>query len=197
MAALKQITDLTAIDETPEQAVALELPLASGGTKPFRDMTSDESIAALRLMKQGEGAVERPAAPAPDPAVADLQQKADAAVGQWLPNRKVSVRAQGTELLLDVRGVPRAAARNVFLALADLFPPPFAEESRSRRSQQTRGLRVLSTRSPPATAHNLARLESPAHSQVLSTASSTGSGGTQASPFRLISGVRGTHSSAA
>jgi len=134
MSDLKQITDLTAVDETPEQALALELPLVSGGTKPFKDMTADETAAAVRLMKQGEGAVKRAVASAANPAATELQQKADAAVAEWLPKERVVVRAKKDEVFLDVRSVPRSVARKVFLALASLFPEEPREVQASSHS---------------------------------------------------------------
>jgi hypothetical protein len=59
MSWLKKITDLTAVEETPEQAVALELPVRGGGVKPFRDMTAEEVEIAYRLMRDEQRKAKR------------------------------------------------------------------------------------------------------------------------------------------
>ena len=119
LAFLKRITDLTAVDESVDQAIALELPVADGQTKPFEKMSAEEVERALKLMRDGQGKVKRTKLPEPeDSPLVELQQRAAQAVAEWLTPRQVMARRLGKDVVLDVDGVPRVQAADVFTALA-------------------------------------------------------------------------------
>lgn len=117
---LKRCTDLTTVDEAPEQALALELPVASGGTKPVKAMTAEEVEEAYRLMRDADRQAKRPLQPAQaKPTEAgQLEQTAEAAVRRWLSPGNVRARRRADKVLLDVTGVPKESAADVFSALA-------------------------------------------------------------------------------
>lgn len=115
--ALKRITDVTAVDETPEQALALELPLSDGGLKPFREMTAREAEQAYRLIRDGEGKANRPPRVV-DQQVAALKQVAEEAVSGMLEPHQVAARKKSGSMFIDVKGVPREQAAEIFSALA-------------------------------------------------------------------------------
>ena len=119
---LVRITDLTAVDETAEQALALELPLKDGGTRPVREMSCEQVEQAYRLIRDEGRAAKRPGAAAQSQEAATaLQQAVSAAVGSWLKPGQVRARAKGEALLIDVRGVPTTEAAKVFGALARML----------------------------------------------------------------------------
>ena len=118
---LVRITELTAVDETAEQAMALELPLVGGGTRPVLEMTCEEVEQAYRLIRDEGAAAKRPGAFQSQQAATALQQAVSAAVGSWLKPGQVRARAQGEALLIYVRGVPTTAAAKVFGALARMM----------------------------------------------------------------------------
>lgn len=114
---LKRVTDLTAAEETTEEALALALPLKGGGTKLARDMTAEEVQVAYRLMRDEGASAERPERrPKPGP-VTELQRVAAQAVSSWIQPEYVRARAVGGQLSLDVLRVPVEAAADVFAAL--------------------------------------------------------------------------------
>ncbi|MBI5544098.1 MAG: hypothetical protein HY901_09435 [Deltaproteobacteria bacterium] len=117
---LKQCTDLTAVDETAEQALALELPTADGKTKPVRQMTAEEAEQAYRLMRDEGRPVERPARPqgtggAPPPMLTEE-------VTRWFGANRLRphVDDKGTPLI-DVLDVPVTAASDIFSMLATTY----------------------------------------------------------------------------
>ena len=59
-AELRKLVAMTAADETPEEAVALQLPLGGGQTKSFEEATAEEVRQARKIIKAGEGLVKRP-----------------------------------------------------------------------------------------------------------------------------------------
>jgi hypothetical protein len=56
---LKKVTALTMVDETPEQAMALQLPLAEDGTTPVTEMTVCELETAYAMMREATAKAER------------------------------------------------------------------------------------------------------------------------------------------
>ncbi|MGC4116791.1 MAG: hypothetical protein QM765_19975 [Myxococcales bacterium] len=119
---LKRCTDLTTIDETPEQAMALELPVDGAGTKPVREMTAEEVEKAYHLMRDADRSAKRPLQPAEPGPAAKLEQTAEKAVGQWLTPSDVRAFKRGGKVLLSVT-VPQEAAADVFSALAAALRP--------------------------------------------------------------------------
>ncbi len=114
---LAKIVELTAVDETPEQATALELPAKGGGTRPFVEMNAEEVEEAYRLMRDGDRPARRPKQ-VPSGAAVELQRRAAEAVAAWLKPGQVAARESNGALVLDVKGVPQADAPKVFGALA-------------------------------------------------------------------------------
>ena len=117
-ATLRQICELTEVDETAEQALALQLPLPDGSFKTIASATPDEAQAAYQLMRDGRAHAKRPDAPPKLGEHAVLLQQVAGAVEQWLEPRQVNLRSTGGQLVVDVRGVPREVAPEVFEALA-------------------------------------------------------------------------------
>jgi hypothetical protein len=115
---LKKITDVTVVDETPEQALALELPLVGGGVKPFRQMTVREIEQAYKLIRNGEGRANRPEK-AVDQQVEALKQAAEEAVSGMLEPYQIAARKKRSGIVIDVKGVPSEQAVEIFSALAD------------------------------------------------------------------------------
>ena len=116
---LRKIVDLTAVEESVDEAIALELPTKTGPTKPFQQMTTDEVEAAYVLMRDGTARVKRPGRPAgATGAAAATQKRAADAAAPWLKPRQVRAREAGGHVVLDVTGVPEPKASEVFAALA-------------------------------------------------------------------------------
>lgn len=123
MALLSQIVELTAVEETVEEALRLELPLKAGGTKPFADMAVNEVEDAYRLMRDGERKAKRAAPPRPkNPEAVSLEELAEKAVAGLIPPEQILSRFRDGEPELDVCRVKRSAARQVFEALAKALP---------------------------------------------------------------------------
>ena len=122
-AELRKLVAMTAADETPEEAVALRLPLGDGQTKSFEEATADEVRRARKIIKAGEGRVERKAVDETRIAAARaLEAAAEAAVGEWLSPDQVVARLRRGKVVLDLRAVEQSEARQVFAALAESIP---------------------------------------------------------------------------
>jgi len=124
MAFLRRIVDLTGEDESEEQAVALELPLRSGGTKRFAEMTSDEVMEAYGLLLTSAAKpVAGRAAPAPEPdaAAAELAARAEAATASLLQPDQVTVQRFKGQLAVSVEAFFDSADQ-AFEALASAMP---------------------------------------------------------------------------
>ena len=119
---LKRCTDLTVVDETPEQALALELPVEGGTNKPARDLTADEVEQAYHLMHDTDRSAKRALQPAEPGPAAKLEQTAEKAVAQWLTPGDVRAFKRGGKVLLAVT-VPEEQAADVFSALAAALRP--------------------------------------------------------------------------
>jgi hypothetical protein len=105
-----------------EQAIALELPVAEGQTKPFEKMSAEEVERACKLMRDGQGKAKRTLQPKPENSpLAELQKRAAEAVAEWIAPRQVVARKLGKDVVIDVRGVPRVQAADVFTALATVL----------------------------------------------------------------------------
>jgi hypothetical protein len=120
---LRKLVAMTAADETPEEAVALRLPLGDGETKSFEEATADEVRQARKIIKAGEGQVERKAVDETTRAAARAAESAaEAAVGEWLAPDQVVARLRYGDVVLDLRAVKLSEARRVFAALAEAMP---------------------------------------------------------------------------
>ncbi|MBI5544351.1 MAG: hypothetical protein HY901_10705 [Deltaproteobacteria bacterium] len=53
--------------------------------------------------------------------MAELQERAAEAVAEWIAPRQVAARKLGKDVVIDVRGVPRVQAAEVFTALATVL----------------------------------------------------------------------------
>ena len=122
-AILWKITELTTVDESPEQAMELQLPLAKGGTKPVTAMTVLELQTAYALLRHGKAQAERPDRSAEPTASEKLQQTAAAAVAQWLEPAQVRAHRKNQGIVLDLEDVPHEQAADVFSALARAMRP--------------------------------------------------------------------------
>ncbi|MHB8878430.1 MAG: hypothetical protein ACYC8T_32440 [Myxococcaceae bacterium] len=117
--ALKEITELTATEESVEEALALVLPHRDGGEKAFGEMNGNEVEAALRLLRDQSGGVSR--APPTQKMSAESEGVRDLArqgSSQWLKPAQVMIRKIGGHEVLDVRAIPVGEAKDVFAALA-------------------------------------------------------------------------------
>ncbi len=123
MSLLSQIVELTAVEETVEEALRLELPLKAGGTKPFADMAVNEVDDAYRLMRDGEAKAKRAQPPKPkNPEAVSLEELAEKAVAGLITPEQVLTRIREGEPELDVCRVKRSVAKQVFEALAKALP---------------------------------------------------------------------------
>jgi hypothetical protein len=123
MSLLKKITDLTTVDENPEQAMALRLPLAEGGTKPVTEMTVRELDGAYGLLRDGKAQAERPeGTEQPDPG-AEVQRTAAAAISTWMSAAQVRAHRKNRGLVIDLNDVPHEHAADVFSSLGRAFRP--------------------------------------------------------------------------
>ncbi|MHB8874025.1 MAG: hypothetical protein ACYC8T_10100 [Myxococcaceae bacterium] len=119
LALLKSIIDMTADDESVEEALALELPTESGGGKPFGEMTLRELEQALPIIRAAEGA----RAPAGRPfhrADSELERLRDRlreAASPWIKPRQISARLVGGHEVVDLKAVPLEKLREVLEAL--------------------------------------------------------------------------------
>ena len=126
MAELRKIIALTAADETPEEAVALLLPIGEGQTRPFSEATREEVRAARRILKEGAGKVKRELKPeqqAVAEAARQLEAKIEQAAEGWLDPKQVTARRRGDEVVFDLRGVRGSDAWKLFATLASALPP--------------------------------------------------------------------------
>lgn len=129
-ALLSKIIDMTADDESPEQAMDLLLPVRSkdGGVAlekmPFREMTLQQVEQAYRLLKEGQGGVARPKTPSKRSEGEALrvakQKAAEEATAALLTSGRVSIRYVNGEFLYDLRGVPESRLSQLAAALAKL-----------------------------------------------------------------------------
>jgi hypothetical protein len=120
-AELRKLVALTAADETPEQAVALQIPLKDGTTKPFEAATADEVRQARKLIKAGEGKAVRPSNGGDEKlreAARLLEAEVESATQEWIKPNQVLARVAKGKLLIDVKGVPRDQARAIFDAIS-------------------------------------------------------------------------------
>ena len=123
MSLLSQIVELTAVEETVEEALRLELPLKAGGTKPFADMAVNEVQDAYHLMRDGEAKAKRGTPPKPkNPEAVSLEELAEKAVAGLLTPEQILSHFRDGEPELDVFRVKRSVAKKVFEALAKAMP---------------------------------------------------------------------------
>jgi hypothetical protein len=115
---LARITALTAVDETAEQALALELPLRSGALKSAHAMSTSELRDAWQLIREEGRPVGRPAGRTPAVDARDLQRTVSASLGLWLAPGQLQAHHAGERLLISVRDVSREDASEVFGALS-------------------------------------------------------------------------------
>ncbi|MGC4121411.1 MAG: hypothetical protein QM765_43915 [Myxococcales bacterium] len=98
MSLLSQIVELTAVEETAEQALRLELPLTGGGNKPFADMTVAEVEEAYRLMREGEAKAKHATPTKPkNPEAVSLEELAEEAVDGLLTPEQILCRFRDGE----------------------------------------------------------------------------------------------------
>lgn len=120
LALLRAIIDMTADEESVEQALALDLPTPEGGRKPFETMTLRELEQALKLVRAEEGAV----APAGRPyhkVSSDAERVRNAvrdAAAQWMKPAQISVRQVGGHDVMDLKAIPLEKLAEVLLAVA-------------------------------------------------------------------------------
>lgn len=125
MAELRRIVALTAAEESPEEAVALRLPMGDGTTKPFAEATVQELRQARKVLKAGEGKVERKIdleKLAAYEAARTLESKMEEASRTWLTAEQVLARRRGNEIVFDLRGVKASDGRKVLAALLATLP---------------------------------------------------------------------------
>lgn len=130
MALLSKIVDLTAEEESPEQAMDLLLPARTKdggdevGKMAFREMTIQQVEQAYRLLKDGKGGVAAPETksnPSETEQVRLAKQKAvEEATAGLLTSGRVSVRYFNGEFVYDLRGVSESRISQVRAALAKL-----------------------------------------------------------------------------
>ena len=123
LAMLKAIIDISPDDETPEEAVALELPTLDGKHKPFTAMSQDDVAAALRLVREEAGIARRGGNPAlvPSPEGDAIADRIRSAAVPIIAPAQVIVRKLGGRDVLDLRAVPAEKAGELFGALAAAF----------------------------------------------------------------------------
>lgn len=120
LAMLKTIIDVTPDDETPAEAVAMELPTVDGKHKPFAAMSQEEVLAATRLVREEAGIARRGGNPnfIPSAEASELAQRLRAAAAPIINAHQVVVRKIGGRDVVDVRAVPYERVAEVFGALA-------------------------------------------------------------------------------
>jgi len=121
MAFLRRIVDLTGEDESEAQAVALELPLRSGGTKRFAEMTAEEVMEAYGLLLTSAAKPVGKPASVPEPAAVELETRAEAATASLLQPDQVTVQRFKGQLAISVEAYFDSAAQ-AFEALAAAMP---------------------------------------------------------------------------
>lgn len=121
LAMLKSIINDTPDDETPEEALALELPTTDGGTKPFSQMTWEELELAVRLVREEKGEPRRGGRPAVvvDASSEALVERMRASAAPFLKPRQILVRKLGGNDVIDIRAIPVEVARELFGSLAN------------------------------------------------------------------------------
>ncbi|MBI5596343.1 MAG: hypothetical protein HY928_09680 [Elusimicrobia bacterium] len=117
MAFLRRIIDGTPAEETEQEALALELPLRSGGTKRFEDMTSDEVEQAHGLLLAKPARPKVKAEKPVDEEARALERRGEAAVEGLLTPDKVEVKRKKGALVLEI-ATPFAVADAALAALA-------------------------------------------------------------------------------
>ncbi|MHB8876333.1 MAG: hypothetical protein ACYC8T_21785 [Myxococcaceae bacterium] len=120
LAMLKSIIEYTPNDETPEEALELELPTVDGTHKPFAGLSQDELEAAVRLVREDHGEARRGGRPAvvPDPSSQLFAQTLRAAAGPFLRPGQIVARKLGGNDVIDIRAIPVDEAPGLFAALA-------------------------------------------------------------------------------
>lgn len=118
-AMLSTLLDLTAAEETVEEAMALEVEADDGTMKPFAAMTVDERQRALARALIESGVVRRGRKPRTDNhAAVELRERIRQAADAHLKPGQVQTRRVGGHDVIDLDRIPIASAKALFKALA-------------------------------------------------------------------------------
>jgi hypothetical protein len=99
----------------------MQIPLQDGSTKPFEAASADEVRQSRKLVKASEGKVTRPKSSeggALHEAARQLESEIESAAQEWLKPDQILARVAKGKLLIDVKGVPRDQAREIFEVLS-------------------------------------------------------------------------------